>query len=278
MQRVLLGATALLPTPAQGAGCRTAATVIPPYSPSAILLTPPPLQTCLLSYELCIVIIFWSLLHSLKSFCHSRLVTSPGKWEQQLPRGRSCRPCPPLPLAAATRRAAVPWQPPAASRASHSLLHRENHRQNCVFQREALVQMRQMVLTASRLLHCSLKTRCGLWFATRFLQSWPYPNKMFLPPQTSSEIHSWHFLTTITIFWSLPLCSGLCRRRRGGEDRGNMQSLLCIPLEADPNDITAACSFFALVLQLYSRDPWFSPADDCMYHLYLMWTRLITSW
>lgn len=82
---------------------------IPPPQPFCLRVPPP--KTCLLSYELCIVITFRSLLQSLKSFCHSRLVTSPGTWEEQMPRGRSCRTCPPLPLAAATRRAAVPRQP-----------------------------------------------------------------------------------------------------------------------------------------------------------------------
>jgi len=46
-----------------------------------------------------------------------------------------------------------------------------------------------------------------------------------------------------------------------------MQSLLCLLLEADPNDTTAAGSFFALVLQVYSRDPWFIPADDYIVYM-----------
>lgn len=41
-----------------------------------------------------------------------------------------------------------------------------------------------------------------------------------------------------------------------------MQSLLWLSVEADPSDFTAACSVFALVLQVCNRDPRFSPADD----------------
>lgn len=130
--------------------------------------TRPPLQTCLLSMNSALLITFPSLLHSLKSSCCSRLVTSPGKWELELLWSRSCKlsmlstPCPcQHPQSSSTTAA------PAASTASHRLLHRENHWQSCVFQREALVYTGMMVLTVSLLFHCSLKTRCGLWFATR---------------------------------------------------------------------------------------------------------------
>lgn len=127
-----------------------------------------PLQICLLSMNFALLITFQSLLHSLKSFCCSRLVTSPGKWELQLLWSRSCKlsvlsPPSPCRHPQSSRTMAAP----AASTASHRLLHRENHWQSCVFQREALVYMGLMVLTVSLLLHCSLKTRCGLWFATR---------------------------------------------------------------------------------------------------------------
>lgn len=69
--------------------------------------TPPLLQTCFLSYEHGIVITPLSLLHSLKSLHHSKLVTSPGKWEQQLLWGSSHVPC------CSHHRAAAPRQRPA---------------------------------------------------------------------------------------------------------------------------------------------------------------------
>lgn len=246
-----------LPTPAQGVGCRRiAAALIPPYFPSTLLCIPPILQTCLQSHELCIVITSLSFLHSLKSFHHSKLVTSPRKWEQQLLWGRSHVPCSPV------------LQPPQSSgttavtsTASHSLFHRENHRQGCVFQRETSVRMRWMILTASPLLHRSLKSRCGL----DFLQSWPYPNKMFLPPQTSSEIHSWHFLATLPSF-GVCLCVMDSVESQEGKVEGRTETTCrvssCLPLEPDPNDITAAGSFFALVFQVCKRELWFSPAEN----------------
>lgn len=126
-----------------------------PSQPFCLL---PPLQTHLLSYEFCIIITFQSLLYSLKSFCHSRLVTSPEKKEQQLLCGRSCSTLPEQHYHGSLQQ---PAQLPIACSTG------KNHRQSCVFQREAFVWMRQMVLTASPLLHWSLKTRCSLWLATR---------------------------------------------------------------------------------------------------------------
>lgn len=155
-------------TPTQGARmqencCNSYCT---PFLLTILLILP--LQTCLLFMNFAFLITFPSLLQSLKSFCCSRLVTSSGKRELQLLWSRSCKssllsaPSPCRHSQRSRTRAA-----PAACTASYCLLCRENHWQSCVFQREALVYMGLMVLTVSLLLHCSLKTRCGLWFATR---------------------------------------------------------------------------------------------------------------
>lgn len=105
---------------------------------------------------------------------------------------------------------------------------------------------------------------CGL--PLDFLQSWPYPDKMFLPPQTSSEIHSWHFLATLPSFG---VCLCVMDSVESQEEKVEVRTeTTCrvsssLPLEPDPNDITAAGSFFALMFQVCKRELWFSPADDC---------------
>lgn len=164
-RQCLLSAIVLLPVLAQGGECRRTAAcncyctlfhltilLISHFKPVSI-------------YEFCIVN---HVPITEKSFCCCRLITSPGKWEPQLLGSWSCKssmlsaasPCR-HPQSSSTTAA------PAACTASQSLLHRQNHCQSCVFQREALVYTGLMVLTVSLLLHCSLKTRCGLWFATR---------------------------------------------------------------------------------------------------------------
>lgn len=135
------------------------AAVTAPYSTSPFCLYPPPNLSPI--YELCIVN---HVSITEKSFyCH---IT----WEMGATAAgsRSCK----LSTISATspcrhRQSSSTTGAPAACTASQSLLHRENHCQSCVFQREALVYTGLMVLTVSLLLHCSLKTRCGLWFATR---------------------------------------------------------------------------------------------------------------